>query len=178
MANLKAKPKSLKEAMTKANLVDEEELLSPKIKGVPKELEMLDGKSVKELQAALEQRSEVIEEEAKLKARLEEIARDKKALEVQLRKLGDHHPAMKTDDSELEFDLGGMHVKIGKKGTKRELTDEGKKKLLDLLTSEDLFKLANFKLGDLDDYLTAKQRDQVLQTSRSDRSVKAEPLTK
>lgn len=144
---------------------------------VPKELQSLTKPVVDQLRTLLSARLAVLNEEAKLKARLAEIERDKKALEAHMETIGVLLPKL-GDDDEVEFDFAGAHVKIGKKGKSRELTAEGKKKLLDLLTPDDLFKLANFKLGDLDDYLTAKQRNEVLVENRTKRSLKVEPKAK
>lgn len=178
MANLKMKPKTLKEALKVAKTGDDEiDYLAPE-PGTPAPLKNVTKGAVQTLTAMLEQRSEVLDEESKLKSRLAEIERDKKALEKALREMAPSMEGLENDDDEVEFTLGGMFVKLGKKGTSRELTSEGKKKLLDLLTPDDLFALANFKLGDLDNYLTAKQREAVLKTSRTDRSLKLEPTAK
>jgi len=175
MAVLKSKPKSMKAAL-KGSLVDDEDLLSHDA-GTPKVLQSVPKDKVKALTAALEKRAEVLEEEVALKARSEELARQKKEMETLLREVSEQIPGMDDPDHEVEFDLAGLHVEIKKQGTQRELTDAGKKKLLELLDEDDLFKLAQFKLGDLDDYLTAKQRKEVLVVNRTARGLKVTPLT-
>ena len=174
MAFLKSKTKTMTEAI-KA-LDESDEILEHK-KDVPAELKTVSKEKVEKLRAFIEQRLEVLEEEAKLKLRLEEIGRGKKKLEEQLREVANDVKSLGEDDT-LEIDFAGAHIKVGKKGTSRTLTDEGKVKLVDMLDEKDLIKLANFKLGDLDNYLTAKQREQVLVETRTDRSLKIEPISK
>lgn len=174
MAFLKSKTKVVSKPVS--GMDDSDEILGHK-SDVPKELKTVSKEKVETLRAFIEQRLEVLSEEAKLKLRLEEINRGKKRLESQLKLVSDDLTHLGEDET-VEFDFAGAHVKIGKKGTSRELTEAGKEKLIDLLPEEDLFKLANFKLGDLDDYLTASQRKTVLKEERTDRSIKIEPISK
>ena len=68
--------------------------------------------------------------------------------------------------------MHGLAVTLGKKGVSRSVTEEGKYKLAKMLTEEQFVSLATFKLTDLDNYLTKPQREEVMETSHTNRSIK------
>jgi hypothetical protein len=75
------------------------------------------------------------------------------------------------DDPEYHAEIGAEFIaEIGAKGRSRSVKD--KIKLIEMLGEEMFLQLAEVKLGDIDKYLTQPQRDEVLKTERTKRSVK------
>jgi hypothetical protein len=75
------------------------------------------------------------------------------------------------DDPEYHAEIGANFIaEVGAKGKSRSIKD--KIKLVELMGEEMFLQLATVKLGDIDKYLTQPQRDEVLKTERTQRSVK------
>ena len=75
------------------------------------------------------------------------------------------------DDAAGEVELGQVFkVEVGKKGSSRSIKDMGK--VVELMGPELFLKVASVTLKNLDDYLTAPQRAEVIETKRTNRSYK------
>ena len=121
---------------------------------------------------AVEARGTTLNEEAELKIRLAEIDKIKKAANEALAAYAEELEQageLKPDEKKL-LETGTCVAEIGKRSKTRTITETGKEKLTEFLSEEDFFKLANFKLGDLDAYLTPVQQKQVIKTEDGDRS--------
>lgn len=125
------------------------------------------------MKTAVLARASVLVEEAQLKARLAELATLKKAADMAVMEYAEQlENTGELIGSETRLvDLDTCTVDIGKRAKSREITPEGKEKLVELLSEEDFFKLAGFKLGDLDAYLTPSQVKSVVVESEGARSV-------
>lgn len=139
------------------------------------EVEDFDEESVAydEMVESIKARVKVAAEEAKLKARLAELAKTKKDMETKVRKFASLMEDKGVYDPYDKYTLygDGSLVEIGKRAQVRSVTDEGKEALVDMLSEVDFFKLVQFKLGDLDAYLTPEQLQKVLKIEPGDRSI-------
>lgn len=77
-------------------------------------------------------------------------------------------------DDDDTFEVHGKEFKLafGVKGKAREVTN--KEKLIELLGADVYIDISDVKLKDIDNYLTLPQREEVLTTSRTSRSVSVE----
>lgn len=76
------------------------------------------------------------------------------------------------DDEEFEFTSNDGIMEFGKKANNRKIVDMDE--VRKLMGPEQFMECASVKLKDIDDYLTPKQREKVLEVVRGDRSVKIE----
>lgn len=110
----------------------------------------------------------VLDKIAKLKLELEPLEKAQGELAAYVQE------AFEDSDADTEFYLQGTRyrAKVGKKGTKREITDmEGIKKIMGVKT---FMKLATVKLGDVDKYLNPDEKKKVLNVERTTRNVAVE----
>lgn len=119
-----------------------------------------------------------IDEVGRLQEKLAPVAQEIKALTAKLKPLKDAEAnlqakldAMQVGADELYTEHGAeFDAQIGPKGNAREIKDI--KKVHELLGDDLFYALAVVKLADIDRYLTLPQRDEVLKTERTKRSLK------
>jgi hypothetical protein len=118
---------------------------------------------VDQVGALTEEAAPILAEIAALQAKLAPLAEKRAELQQAFDAMG--------DDDETPR-LGGVHfiAEAGKRGTSRSIKDMQLVKKL--MGSETFMKVATVKLGDIDKYLTLPQRDQVIATARTSRTVK------
>lgn len=111
-----------------------------------------------------------------------QIAKKIKELEVKLKPFKAEHDKLQkmVDELEMGDDASDVikgdryRVEIGPRGQSRKIKDLAKAKEF---LGDDLFmQIATVTLKNLDDYLTPPQREQVIQTDRSKRSIKIEKV--
>lgn len=121
------------------------------------------------LEAMINKRGHNMAEEVTLKKKLAEISKQKKEIETILRAL----PQLEDLDFDETVDLETEEflATIGKMGTSRYVDEDQKLVLREMLGEENFIKLANFKLTDLDKYLTGVQKQQVISAENSERSI-------
>lgn len=126
------------------------------------------------VEKAIDERGTVLAEEAAMKARQKVLTAQKNLTESLLLNL----PAVQEMGAEETMDLttDRFAVTVGKIGTSRSVTDEGKGILKDLLTEADFTSLATFKVTDMDKYLSKADRDKVMETKLTKRSVSIKAL--
>lgn len=117
-----------------------------------------------------------------------EQAKEAEKIAEQIKKLQDKLKPIKAEQDKLQKMIDALEIgddekiietaakfsaEIGAKGNKREIKDlDAAKKYL----GDELFmKLATITLKNLDDYLTPPQKEEVIKTSRTSRSVKIVP---
>ena len=117
---------------------------------------------------ALANTAPVVAEIKKLTAQLKPFKEAEAALEKAIDTL------QLNDDVEEHMERGvRFQVEIGKRGSKREIKDLAK--VRELLAEPLFMKLAKVGLKDLDDYLNPFERDQCLDTKRTEHSAKVSP---
>lgn len=105
---------------------------------------------------------------AKLKLELEPLEKAQAELAAYVNEAFEDSPA----DNEYFLQGTRYRAKVGKKGTKREITDmEGIKKIMGVKT---FMKVATVKLGDVDKYLNPDEKEKVLKVERTTRNVAVE----
>ncbi len=123
--------------------------------------------------------ADLIDKYGQLTAEAEPIIAKITALQEQLKPLGKAKKELQTavdtldleDDDAVGDELGQVFkVEIGKKGSSRSIKDMSK--VVELMGPELFLKVATVTLKNIDDYLTAPQREEVLETTRGSRSFK------
>lgn len=133
----------------------------------------LDAGTLALIEKMINKRGSLMQEEEALKVRLKEIADQKAEMEELLRK----HPALLELDPEetLPLETEDYVAIIGKMGSARSVTAEGKDKLMEFLGAEKFVTLAKFGITDLDNYLTLTQREQVMTSEPTKRTIVIKP---
>jgi hypothetical protein len=104
---------------------------------------------------------------ARIKAEQEKLKPYKKALAELQEKID----GIEADDDATLEELGGVfRIEAGRKGTSRRIADT--LKLRELMGDELFFQCASVTLKDIDAYLTAPQRAEVLEETRTGRTLK------
>jgi hypothetical protein len=104
---------------------------------------------------------------ARIKAEQEKLKSYKKALAELQEKID----GIEADDDATLEELGGVFkIEAGRKGTSRRIADT--LKLRELMGDELFFQCASVTLKDIDAYLTAPQRAEVLEETRTGRTLK------
>ena len=104
---------------------------------------------------------------ARIKAEQEKLKPYKKALAELQEKID----GIEADDDATLEELGGVfRIEAGRKGTSRRIADT--LKLRELMGDELFFQCASVTLKDIDAYLTAPQRSEVLEETRTGRTLK------
>src|SRR5262245_26184441 len=104
---------------------------------------------------------------ARIKAEQEKLKPYKKAMT----ELQERTDAIDAEDDALLEELGGaFRVEAGKRGTSRRIADLHR--LRELMGDELFFQCASVTLKEIDAYLTAPQRAEVLEESRTGRTIK------
>lgn len=133
----------------------EQNKIAPKVKASTAVVFDLDGSATR-----LKQIEKDLDKNAlKIKPLLDEQADLKKNIVA-------HVNATRGDDEEVEIRTPLGDVKIGKKGSDREITDL--EKAIEFLGTETFMKIAKIGLGDLDKYLTPEEVAQVVESRRTD----------
>jgi len=146
---------------TKPKVSDEEiENLATAAKAVPISpyAELVD-----QVGALTEEAAPILEQIAALQQKLVPLSEKRAELQKVMDEMG-------ADDEPLRLNGAIFRAEAGKRGTSRSI------KALDLVKKfmgvETFMKVATVKLGDVDKYLTGPQREQVIETSRTGRTVK------
>lgn len=114
------------------------------------------------------------EEEKQIKARLAKIAEERNKLFGRLNEIADAEGLDQDDTQKFEGDE--YVVTLGKRGTSRSIVDM--EAIFHALGHETFLSLCSFPLGKVDDHLNAKERDAVLETTRTIRSMTVKPSGK
>ena len=112
----------------------------------------------------------------KLQTKIAELSGQGKPYLEKLAKLAGLIDKLELEDDGTTVEKGeGFQAEISKRGSQRLITSM---EMVKTLMGQELFmKLATVRLKDIDDYLTAPQREQVIKTDRTKRTVKIEKRT-
>ena len=117
--------------------------------------------------------SGLVDELADLIAWADEQKKDARhARLAELKKLFEEKANEAPADDEVQF-YGAAHtLKYGKRSNSRSIIEGGKAKIIEFIGAETFMEIAGIALKDVDAYLTPKQKEQVLETTRGGRSLK------
>lgn len=108
---------------------------------------------------------------AKIQAQIKKLNEQLKPFKKESEKLQKMVDDLELGDDDKEVALGDkFSIEIGPRGNKREIKDLAKAKAF--LGDELFMKLASITLKNLDDYLNPIQREEVIKTDRTSRSIK------
>ena len=109
--------------------------------------------------------------EAAVKEQIKKLTASLKPLNDARAELAEMIDGLELDDDAVGQELGAaFYVEYGKRGSSREISDMDK--LKELLGVELFMQLATVTLKDVDSYLTPPQKEQVLITNRTKRTLK------
>lgn len=110
-------------------------------------------------------------EAEKIQARIKEEQERLKPYNAAVAELAEKIAELEIDDDATGMELGAAYkAEYGKRGTSREITDM--EKVRQLMGDELFNQVATVTLKNIDDYLTAPQRKQVIKENRTKRTVK------
>ena len=112
-----------------------------------------------------EKAAPILAEIAALQAKLAPLNEKRAALQAIINDVG-------LDDEEIKYEGALFRVEAGKRGNSRSIKDMALVKKL--MGTDTFMKVATVKLGDIDKYLTLPEREQVLVTARTGRTMKIE----
>lgn len=126
----------------------------------------------------LSEHADLIDKVGRLTVEMAPTLKKLAELNTKLKPLKDTDKALKdalasidAGDDATGIELGAEYAaEYGARGTARTITDM--KKIHEMLGDELFYQLAEMKLGDIDKYLTLPQREKVIKTDRTTRSVK------
>jgi len=115
-------------------------------------------------------------------AEVDKVKKQIKAMQAKLKTLQEDEVRLQTAIDELPLDdeanesIVGERFRavIGPRGQSRSISDMGL--VREMLGDELFMQLATVRLGDVDNYLTLPQREKVIETTRTKRSVKVEKI--
>lgn len=115
------------------------------------------------------------EDAAKVAAKIKKLQEELKPFKDAMKTLETMVAEMDGDDDQAVEEAGTrFRLEAGKKGTSREITNMAR--VREIMGDELFMSLAEIKLKDVDDYLTPPQKEEVLKTSRTTRTIKVLPL--
>lgn len=132
-----------------------------------------------DVQTDLEKQIDVVgaleEDAVKVAAKIKKLSEELKPYKDAMKVLETMVAEMEGDDDALLFDQGNrFRLEAGKKASSRAINSMAK--VREYMGDELFMSLATVRLKDVDDYLTPPQREKVLDTERTTRSIKVVPL--